>query len=284
MIETWKRTELDRLKKAYGLEPSKSLGQNFLADGNIANKIVDATCAGPDDEVVEIGPGLGALTVPLAERCKRVTAVELDKKLLPALGAAVAGAGNVEVINEDFLKLKDDAFPDRFILVGNLPYYITTPLVTRAIELKPVRCVFMMQREVADRLLSAPGRKTYGSITVFVQYYCDIEFVMNVSREVFAPKPGVDSAVVCLTPKRDADGSHVSCADPEIEGLMFRLVRAGFDMRRKTLRNSLARVGYSEDVLLAALAEVNIDPVRRAETLSPEDFYRLAYCLSKKVQ
>ena len=284
MIETWKRTELNRLKKAYGLEPSKSLGQNFLADGNIANRIVDAAGVGPEDEVVEIGPGLGALTVPLAERCKRVTAVEIDKKLLPALGAAVAGAGNVEIINEDFLKLEDEAFPDRFVLVGNLPYYITSPLIVRAIELKPTRCVFMMQREVADRLLSPPGKKTYGSITVLVQHHCEVELVMNVSREVFAPKPGVDSAVLCLTPKTNTDGSPRADVEPDIETLMFRLVRAGFDMRRKTLRNSLARVGFSEDILLAALAEVDIDPIRRAETLSPEDFYRLAQQLSKKVQ
>ena len=284
MIETWKRTELDRLKKAYGLEPSKSLGQNFLADGNIANRIVSAAGIGPEDEVVEIGPGLGALTVPIAGLCKRLIAVELDKKLMPALGAAIAGAGNVEIINEDFLKLEDDVFPKSFILVGNLPYYITTPLVTRSIELKPIRCIFMMQREVADRLLSAPGKKTYGSITVFVQHHCDVEFVMNVSREVFAPKPGVDSAVVCLTPKRDADGSSRSDIDPDVEDIMFRLVRAGFDMRRKTLRNSLARAGYPEDVLLAALAAADIDPIRRAETLSPGDFYRLAQSLPKKVQ
>lgn len=284
MIETWKRTELDRLKKAYGLEPSKSLGQNFLADGNIANRIVDAAGIGSEDDVVEIGPGLGALTVPIAGRCKHLMAVELDKKLLPALGAAVAGAGNVEIVNEDFLKLSDDVFPERFILVGNLPYYITTPLVIRAIELKPVRCVFMMQREVAERLLSIHGKKTYGAITVFVQHHCDVEFVMNVSREVFAPKPGVDSAVICLTPKRSEDGSPRTDTDPEIEDLMFRLVRAGFDMRRKTLRNSLSRLGYPEDILLSAMAEADIDPIRRAETLSPADFYRLALCLPKKVQ
>ncbi|MDR0874957.1 MAG: 16S rRNA (adenine(1518)-N(6)/adenine(1519)-N(6))-dimethyltransferase RsmA [Clostridiales Family XIII bacterium] len=278
MIETWKRTELDRLKKAYGLEPSKSLGQNFLTDGNIANRIADASGAGPEDDVVEIGPGLGALTVPLAGRAGRVMAVEIDKKLLPALGAAVAGAGNVEIVNEDFLKLPAETFPERFILVGNLPYYITTPIVARAIELSPVRCVFMMQREVAERLLSDPGKKTYGAITILVQHHCEAELVMNVSREVFAPRPGVDSSVVCLTPKR---GRSVQ---PETEALMFRLVRAGFDMRRKTLRNSLARAGYPEATLLAALAEAGIDPIRRAETLSPKDFYLLAQCLSNKVQ
>jgi 16S rRNA (adenine1518-N6/adenine1519-N6)-dimethyltransferase len=284
VIDTWKRTELDRLKKAYGLEPSKALGQNFLTDGNIANRIADAAGAGPEDDVVEIGPGLGALTVPLAKRARRVMAVELDKKLLPALGAAVAGAGNVEIVNEDFLKLPAEAFPARFILVGNLPYYITTPLVARAIELSPVRAVFMMQREVAERLLSAPGKKTYGAITVLVQHHCEAALVLNVSREVFAPKPNVDSAVICLTPKRGADGGPRSEIDPETEALMFRLVRAGFDMRRKTLRNSLARTGYPEASLLAALGEAGIDPVRRAETLSPEDFYLLAQCLLKKVQ
>ncbi|GHU63679.1 ribosomal RNA small subunit methyltransferase A [Clostridia bacterium] len=278
MIETWKRSELDRLKKAYGVEPSKSLGQNFLTDGNIANRIADAAGAGSDDVVVEIGPGLGALTVTLAQRCRRVIAVELDRKLLPALGAVVAGAGNVEIIHEDFMKLRAEDLPERFILVGNLPYYITTPLVARAIELAPIRSVFMMQREVAERLLSAPGKKTYGAITVLVRYHCVAELVINVSREVFAPKPGVDSSVVCLTPKRTTK------IQPETEALMFRLVRAGFDMRRKTLRNSLARIGYPEATLLAAMEEAGIDPVRRAETLSPEEFYLLAQCLPKKVQ
>jgi 16S rRNA (adenine1518-N6/adenine1519-N6)-dimethyltransferase len=286
VIETWKRTELDRLKKAYGLEPSKALGQNFLTDGNIAHRIADAAGAGPQDDVVEIGPGLGALTVPLAQRARHVMAVELDKKLLPALGAAVAGAGNVEIVNGDFLKLRAEDFPQRFILVGNLPYYITTPIVARAIELGPVRSVFMMQREVAERLLSAPGKKTYGAITILVQHHCEAELVMNVSREVFAPKPGVDSAVICLTPKRGTHTAPRTSAEiqPETEALMFRLVRAGFDMRRKTLRNSLARTGYAEALLLSALKEAGIDPVRRAETLSPEDFYLLAQCLSKKVQ
>lgn len=281
MIETWKRTELDRLRKAYGLDAAKSLGQNFLIDGNIVNKIADAACADPSAHVVEIGPGLGALTVALAKRARRVTAVELDKKVLPALNEVVSGLDNVEIINEDFLKLTESDLPEKYALVGNLPYYITTPILARAVELAPLRAVFMMQREVADRLLSPPGKKTYGAITVLVRHHCEAELVMNVGRDVFSPKPGVDSAVVCLTPKQRADDF---IPDPKTEALMFRLVRAGFDMRRKTLRNSLMRTGYAEADLLAALDEAGIDKTRRAETLSPEDFYLLAQCLPKKVQ
>ena len=294
MIEIWKRSELDRLIRAHGLRYSKAYGQNFLTDRNTLERIAIAAELTPDDHVIEIGPGLGALTIVLAQAAGRVTAVEIDGRLIPALKEATAGLPNIEIIKEDFLKfgMRKDCK-----VVGNLPYNITTPIITKLYEQDrsaqryayppgrgpepetpgrlppPKLAVLMMQKEVAERLVSLPGRKTYGAISVLVQYYAEAELLFAVSPEVFVPKPAVDSAVLRLRP-RDLSGD-----DPETAARMFRLVRAGFDMRRKTLRNSLARAGFPEESLLAALNEAGIDPGLRAETLSPREFYRLAEAL-----
>ena len=312
MIETWKRSELDRLSRAHGLRYSKALGQNFLTDRNVLEKIAEAAGLSPEDNVIEIGPGLGALTVFLAQEAGRVTAVEIDRRLVPALREAVSGLPNVDIINEDFLKYSLP--PGPFKIAGNLPYNITTPIIAKLYEqprpehsaqaghsassedaqagrsassedtqagrsatpeapCPPGLAVLMVQKEVAERLVSPPGKKAYGAISVLVQYYTEAEILFPVSREVFVPKPGVDSAVIRLKPR------ELSCDSPAVAARMFRLVRAGFDMRRKTLRNSLARAGYPEDVLLAALEASGIDPGRRAETLSPREFYTLADAL-----
>ena len=183
--------------------------------------------------------------------------------------------------NRDFLKF--DIHKGHKV-IGNLPYNITTPIIAKLFEQNqkpeiqslsppPKLAVLMMQKEVAERLISPPGRKTYGAISVLVQYCAEAELLFAVSREVFAPKPAVDSAVLRLRP-RDLSGD-----DPETASRMFRLVRAGFDMRRKTLRNSLPRAGFSEEMLLAALKAADIDPGRRAETLSPREFYEVAESL-----
>ena len=327
MIETWKRSELDRLSRAHGLRYSKALGQNFLTDRNVLEKIAEAAGLSPDDHVIEIGPGLGALTVFLAQAAGRVTAVEIDRRLIPALREAVFGLPDVDIVNEDFLKYSLPEGP--FKIAGNLPYNITTPIIAKLYEqprpgsggsadgaqakpdasasggqprpgsgvsadgaqakpdasasggqpkhsaaheapCPPGLAVLMVQKEVAERLVSPPGKKAYGAISVLVQYYTGAEILFPVSREVFVPKPGVDSAVIRLRP-RDLSGDS-----PAVAARMFRLVRAGFDMRRKTLRNSLARAGYTEEALLAALEASGIDPGRRAETLSPREFYTLA--------
>jgi len=281
MIEIWKKSELEALRTAYGFHYSKSYGQNFLTDKNTLEKIVSFAELAPEDHVVEIGPGLGALTVLLAQTAGRVTAVEIDGRLIPALQQVTKGLPQIEIVNEDFLKYDIGAIRNPYKLVGNLPYYITTPIVAKLFEprpdgtmpIPPVLAVFMMQKEVAERLISPPGKKAYGAISVLVQYYAEIELLAKVSREVFVPKPGVDSAVIRLRPK------DVSGDDPEVRARMFRLVRAGFDMRRKTLRNSLARTGFSEAELLAALEAAGIASDRRAETLSPRDFYTLASLL-----
>jgi len=292
MIEIWKRSELDRLMRAYGFHHSKARGQNFLADRNVLEKVVRAAELSPDDHVVEIGPGAGALTVLLAQMAGHVTAVEIDGRLIPVLSEVTKGLENVTIVHEDFLKIQcnhilltaKDGPPHSlgYKLVGNLPYNITTPIISGMFEpgadgvrpVPPELAVFMVQKEVAERLLSPPGKKIYGAISVLVQYYAEIEQLSAVSREVFVPRPNVDSAIIRLRP-RDLSGD-----DDETATRMFRLVRAGFDMRRKTLRNSLANSGFPAEELAAALEQTGIDPGRRAETLSPRDFYTLAAHLS----
>lgn len=273
MTDSWKKSEIERLMRAHGLQLSKRYGQNFLTDKNIIEKIADAAELTKDDSVIEIGPGLGALTPFLAQAAARVTAVEIDGRLIPALSEATAGLDNLTIINEDFMKY-EWAAPAK--IAGNLPYYITTPIIAKLLEQNRgniTLSVLMMQKEVAGRLLSPPGNKTYGAISVLVQYYTEPENLFDVSKEVFYPKPKVDSSVIRLRPK------DLSADNQKTAALMFRLVRAGFDMRRKTLRNSLASAGFPEQDLLSALAAAGIDPSRRAETLSPRDFYALAASL-----
>jgi len=306
MIETWKRTELEKLMRAYNFRYSKAWGQNFLVDKNVLEKVVSGAGLSPDDHVVEIGPGAGALTVLLAQAAGHVTAVEIDGRLIPILKKVTEGLPNVTIIHDDFLRHGDGSSVLRhgdgssvlrqknrprvlteqgdsaaYKLVGNLPYNITTPIIAGLFEKgadgvrpePPELAVFMVQKEVAERLMSPPGKKAYGAISVLVQYYAEIEMLSMVSREVFTPRPNVDSAIIRLRP-RDLSGDDEECA-----ARMFKLVRAGFDMRRKTLRNSLAATGFSPEALAEALEKAGIDPVRRAETLSPRDFYMLAACI-----
>jgi len=284
MIEIWKKTELEALMRKHKLHYSKVYGQNFLIDRNILEKITNAAEITAGDHLIEIGPGLGALTVMLAKNNPgRLTAIEIDDRLLPALDEVLEGLTGIEVINQNFMKYK---LPDnRYKIVGNLPYYITTPIIARLYEpstqgdgkkllkvnpLPPELAVLMMQKEVAERILSPPGNKTYGAISVLVQYYTEAKFLFSVSREVFIPKPKVESVVVSLRPR------DMTNRDPAVTERMFRLVRAGFDMRRKTIRNSFKQSGFSESDLTDALRIAEINPERRAETLSPAEFYTIA--------
>ena len=291
--------------RAHGFRYSKAWGQNFLVDRNVLEKVVWAAELSPDDHVVEIGPGAGALTVLLAQAAGHVTAIEIDGRLIPILKEVTEGLPNVTLIKDDFLAASSREFlvglsppcdkprgiPVRAArdqdngdgslclkIIGNLPYYITTPIIASLFEpgadgsrpAPPELAVLMVQKEVAERLMSPPGRKAYGAISVLVQYYSEIELISTVSKEVFTPKPNVDSAIIRLRP-RDLKGD-----DPEVAARMFKLVRAGFDQRRKTLKNSLATSGFPAEALAAALEQTGIDPGRRAETLSPRDFYNLA--------
>lgn len=254
----------------YGFKFSKSLGQNFLIDGNIVRKIVDVSEV-EGKNVLEIGPGLGTLTEELAMRAKKVLAIEIDKTLIP-VHKETLNFENVKVIYDDFLKLNlsvlDEEFNgESFVVVSNLPYYVTTPILTRIIEqTKAESITVMVQKEVARRFSAKPSTKDYGSLSVFVQFYSDVRYEFDVPSTVFMPKPRVDSGVVRFKLKDDL---------VEIDReKMFKIVKASFSKRRKTLINSLSTYGFdiSKETIENVLKISNIDSKRRAETLTPEEF------------
>ena len=278
----------------------KAFGQNFISDPQIIEAIADACQVGPEDTVVEIGPGKGALTCTLAERAARVIAVELDAEVIPLLKGNLAGAPNVEVVNEDILKFDWSRAVGRSFatekqckpespcnsgvlrIVGNLPYYITTPILLGIFEKNvPAESItVMVQKEVAERICASPGGKDYGVLSISLQYYADCSYVLDVPAEYFSPRPKVDSAVVHMTLKK---GRLLA---PEEEQQFFALVKKAFSQRRKTLLNSL--VGYcpapgaapvQKEDILKALAACGIDEKRRPETLSIEEFASLSGAL-----
>ncbi len=280
-----------RLLEENGLAPRKAFGQNFLINPAIPAEIAEVSAAAPffweenrteGTCALEIGPGLGALTRELAARYAAVTAVEIDRGLIPVLAGTLADCPNAEIVEADFMKTDVPALLSRFggkpvHVAGNLPYYITTPILMRLLESYPAdgsspirRITLMVQKEVADRLAASPGSKDYGVLTVTVTYYCEVKKVLDVGKEAFIPSPKVDSAVVQLTPKGDG---RVRAKD---DGLFFRLVKAGFSQRRKTLINALTGGGFGKEEALAAMEAAGIDPKRRAETLSVADFVRLS--------
>lgn len=270
------------IKNAYNFKLSKSLGQNFITDGNVLRQIIEGAEIGPDDLVIEIGPGIGVLTAEAAEIAAKVIAIEIDKALIPILADTLSGFNNIEVINKDILEtdlraLISDArdkgeFLGKVRIVGNLPYYITTPIVMKILEdAVPVDSItIMMQKEVADRIRSSPGTKAYGALSVVVQYYCEVSKVASVPKEAFIPRPKVDSTVLNLKPLKEK-------IEISNEKDFFSCVKAAFAQRRKTLLNSLSGAGNMEkDFVKEILAGADIDPSRRAETLSIEEFGNLA--------
>lgn len=281
-IATPSRTQ--QILKKYGFTFKKSLGQNFLIDQNILDKIVDAVQLTETSGVLEIGPGIGALTEKLAERAGKVVAVELDDRLLPILQENFAARSHVEIVHGDILKLDLHALiEERFAgctslhVAANLPYYITTPILMKLLEEKlPYRnIVVMIQREVAERMTASPGGKEYGSLSIAVQYYCQPEMVTIVPRTVFIPQPNVDSAVIRLNIR---DEPPVQVSD---ESLFFKMIRASFAHRRKTINNNLSALVDKQDKarLSDVIRQSGIDPSRRAETLSIEEFAQLIAAL-----
>ena len=267
----------------YGLRPSKSLGQNFIKDRNVLTRIVDGAGIGPDDMVLEIGPGLGVLTAELADTAACVTAVEIDGRLIPVLEETLADRDNVRIINGDILKTDigqiieesraENLFSGRVHIVGNLPYYITTPIIMKLLEddVPADSITVMMQKEVADRIRSAPGSRTYGAISAAVQYYCRVSKITDVPKEAFIPRPKVESTVLRLEPLRE---DRIKAKDDK---MYLRCVKAGFAQRRKTLLNSLASAGgMDKETVKKVLEAAEIDPGRRAETLTVEEFTRIA--------
>jgi 16S rRNA (adenine1518-N6/adenine1519-N6)-dimethyltransferase len=275
------KSEAAALIRKHTFTPIKKYGQNFLVDGNIIGKIVAAALLNGGDTVIEIGPGLGALTFPLAREAGRVIAVEADEKIIPLLREAAAEAGapdNLDIVNADFMEYELPA-SGGYKLVGNLPYYITTPILMRAAEAPnlPELVVCMMQREVAQRITAAPGGKSYGAVSVAVQYRFRAEYLFDVPAAVFMPKPAVDSSVIRLTPLSGADARAA-----QNERTFFALVKAGFGQRRKMLRNSLKTAGFGDMAIEAAFAEAGISPMARAEQLSVADFIKLADAVEGK--
>jgi 16S rRNA (adenine1518-N6/adenine1519-N6)-dimethyltransferase len=267
----------------FSITAKKSLGQNFLTDTRILQRIADAAQLSGDDGALEIGPGLGALTEYLAQTAGNVVAVEIDQRLLPVLGATLKEYPNVHIVHGDVLKLDLEELwqqhfrPDQQVIVAaNLPYYITTPIIMKLLEsrVRLNNIVVMVQKEVADRLAARPGGKQYGSLSIAVQYYCEPEMVCIVPRAAFIPQPGVDSAVIRLRVREEPP------VRPNDEQHFFAVIQASFAQRRKTILNNLLHsslcAGIDRPALEATLQQAGIDPSRRGETLSIEEYARLS--------
>jgi 16S rRNA (adenine1518-N6/adenine1519-N6)-dimethyltransferase len=264
-------TDVRSLLADHGLRPSRALGQNFLADPNTARRVVRLADVAAGDNVVEIGPGLGSLTLALAEAGAHVLALELDQHVLPVLESVVAGRGDVTVEHADArtFDFAGRLGTDRWLCVSNLPYNVATPVVVRLLEAAPQveRLLVMVQREAGERLAAAPGSRIYGAVTVKVAYYARAEVVGSVPATVFMPRPNVESVLVRLD-RLDRPPVDVPSTDA-----LFALVRAGFATRRKMLRRSLRPVlgARTDDVLRGA----GIDPAARAEALGIEQWASL---------
>ncbi|MBO4399284.1 MAG: 16S rRNA (adenine(1518)-N(6)/adenine(1519)-N(6))-dimethyltransferase RsmA [Lachnospiraceae bacterium] len=265
----------------YQFNFQKKFGQNFLIDGHVVDKIIAAAEITKDDVVLEIGPGIGTMTQRLCEEAGDVIAVEIDRNLIPILtGDTCRDYKNLRVINEDILKLdlRDVLFEYGFRpvkVVANLPYYITTPILMKLLEerLPVVSITVMVQKEVAERMETGPGTKDYGALSLAVQYYAEPYLAANVPPNCFMPRPNVGSAVIRLTLH---DRAPVAVKD---EKLMFALIRASFNQRRKTLVNGLCNaqeLSYTKEQVTEALAELGFSPTVRGETLTLSDFARLA--------
>ncbi len=269
------------LLERHGFRFSKKLGQNFLINPSVCPRMAQACGIGADGGVLEIGPGVGVLTRELARQAGQVVAVELDDRLPPVLAETLAGQDNVSFVWGDCMKLDlhaliKEKFGDRPVAVcANLPYYITSPIIMMLLESRlPVENItVMVQKEAAQRLCAAPGTREAGAVTLAVQYYAEAETLFSVSRGSFMPAPNVDSAVIRLT-RRKTPPCEVTD-----EAVLFRLIRAGFNQRRKTLLNSLTGAGYSKERLSAAFAAAGISPTARAEQLTLPEWAGLANAL-----
>ncbi|MGM0420358.1 MAG: 16S rRNA (adenine(1518)-N(6)/adenine(1519)-N(6))-dimethyltransferase RsmA [Bacillota bacterium] len=279
------------LLSKYNIQAKKSLGQNFLIDKNILDIIIEAADLAADDKVVEVGPGLGALSQRLLAEIPagQLLAIEKDRKLYKLLGSELGGAENLTLVKADILEielptlLQENGYEDfNYKVVANLPYNITSPLLRLFLEteIKPEQMLIMVQKEVAERITADPGGKDYGVLSIAVQYYAAAEIVHIVPPAVFLPRPKVESALVSL----DLTNPHPHRA--ENQSLFFQVVRAIFQQRRKTIRNSLSKaawVDFDRDTVDQALAEVGIDSMKRGEKLSVQKIIELSNCLDKLI-
>ncbi len=265
----------------YSFAFQKKFGQNFLIDSNILESIVYAADITKDDFVLEIGPGIGTMTQYLCEAAGSVVAVEIDKMLIPILNDTLSEYDNVEVINKDVLKVDIKSLAEEknggrpIKVVANLPYYITTPIIMGLFESGvPIDSItIMVQKEVAQRMQTGPGSKDYGALSLAVQYYADAKVMLNVSASCFMPRPNVDSAVIKLTRHKDP------VVDVKDEKLMFKLIRASFNQRRKTLVNGLknsSELNFTKEQITDAIAAIGKPETIRGEALTLEEFAALA--------
>lgn len=272
---------IKEILERHGFKFSKSLGQNFLIDGNIVRKIVENGNITSEDYVIEIGPGMGTLTEELALKAKKVLAIEIDNTLIPILEETIGKYNNVEIIHGDILKIdlqkiieeRLDGGPVK--VVANLPYYVTTPIIAKLIEdnLNLESIIVMVQKEVAERMAAGSGGKEYGSLSVFVNFYSKPEIVLKVPKTVFMPQPKIDSAVIKLTINKEL---------PEVDKeKFFKIVKAAFSKRRKTILNSLSTYGFNieKGTIKEVLESLDISLDSRAENLSVEDFIKISKTL-----
>ncbi|MBN6187379.1 16S rRNA (adenine(1518)-N(6)/adenine(1519)-N(6))-dimethyltransferase RsmA [Aneurinibacillus sp. BA2021] len=275
-------TRTREILKKYGFSFKKSLGQNFLIDLNILGKIVEAAELSKEKGAIEIGPGIGALTEQLSRRAGKVVAIEIDQRLLPILADTLSPYPHAEVVHGDVLEMdlaslirnKFSAY-EKVSVVANLPYYVTSAILMKLLEerLPLENIVVMIQKEVAERIAAGPGGKEYGALSVLAQFYAEAEIVTIVPHSVFIPQPNVDSAVLRLRIRQ------TPAVQVDDEAMFYRVVKASFAQRRKTLSNNLMNNLFSKEQkeeMLRILAEADIDPARRGETLSLEEFARLS--------
>ncbi|GAA0078515.1 16S rRNA (adenine(1518)-N(6)/adenine(1519)-N(6)) -dimethyltransferase RsmA [Clostridium sp. CTA-5] len=268
------------LVKKYNFKFSKSLGQNFLLDDKVLDDIVEGADVNEKDFIIEIGPGVGVLTAKLLQKAKKVTCIELDNDLIPILEQELGEYEKFQLIHNDALKVDFDAIigdEESVKLVANLPYYVTTPIIIKLLKggYNFKSLTIMIQKEVAERINAEPNSKEYGALSVLVQYYCNTKIIRKVSPESFMPRPKVDSIVIRLDRLEEP---RVNAKD---EKLFFDIVRNGFNMRRKTLWNSAKQIGLSKEKLEEAFNDAGIDPKRRAETLTLEEFAALSDSIYK---
>lgn len=265
----------------YSFAFQKKFGQNFLIDSNVLESIIRGAEITKDDFVLEIGPGIGTMTQYLCEAARQVVAVEIDKMLIPILEDTLSEYDNVEVINQDVLKVDIKSLADEknngkpIKVVANLPYYITTPIIMGLFESGvPIDSItIMVQKEVADRMQTGPGSKDYGALSLAVQYYATAKVILNVSATCFMPRPNVDSAVIKLTRHKEPT---VNVSD---EKLMFKIIRASFNQRRKTLVNGLKNspeLSFSKEQIVKAIEKIGKPETIRGEALTLEEFAELA--------
>ena len=281
-LSNFKNTQ--EIIKKHNFSIQKKYGQNFLIDEHVLNKIIAAAELTEDDYVIESGPGIGTMTERMAPECRHVTAIEIDKELIPILSETLSGFDNVDIINEDVLKVdlnkliaeRNDNKPVK--VVANLPYYITTPIIMSLLENKiPIDTItVMVQKEVADRMMVGPGTKDYGALSLAVQYYAKPYIVANVPMNCFIPRPNVASAVIRLTCHKEPP---VTVKD---EKLMFNLIRASFNQRRKTLINGISNfsgLSFTKEQVATALNSIGLSENIRGEALDLEKFAKLSDAL-----